>query len=179
MRHHHAGELELLFQAQHEVAQVVAHDGVHHGGGFVVEDALGLRGQGAGDGHGAFVPGGEVGRVGVGGVGDVYHLKQAVDHVFLVLKIVILAEFQGEKHVLGDGEGIEQRAGLEDHGDFVADAAPLGFGKIGDVLVGHDDAPAIRLEESHDVTQGDALAHAAAPDDGYGLPGVHGEVAID
>src|ERR1019366_6201001 len=158
VRHHYAGELQLLLQAQHEVAQVVAHDGVHHGGGLVVEHALGLCGQGAGYGDGAFVPGGEVGRIGVGRIGDVHHLEQAVDHVFLVLKVVILAEFQGKKHVFGDGEGIKKRAGLENHGDFVAHAAPLSFGKIGDVLVGHDDAPAIRLEESHDVTQGDALA---------------------
>jgi hypothetical protein len=59
VRHHHRGQLELPLQAQHQVAQVVGHDGVHHGGGLVVENALRLRGQRPRDGHGPLVAGGK------------------------------------------------------------------------------------------------------------------------
>jgi len=45
VRHHDRGQPELLLQTQHQVAEVVGHDGVHHRCGFVVEHALGLRRQ--------------------------------------------------------------------------------------------------------------------------------------
>ena len=66
--------------------------------------------------------------------------QQAVDHVFLILGVVVLAQFQREQHVLGDGQRVEQRARLEHHRDLLADAAQFGLGEIGDVLVGDDDA---------------------------------------
>jgi hypothetical protein len=62
---------------------------------------------------------------------------------------------------------------------FLADAAHLGFAVIGDVLVGHDHAAAIGLQEAHDVGKGDRFADAAAADDGHGLAGVDVEIGID
>src|SRR5271154_1704067 len=38
----YAGQAKLAFQAQHQVGQVIRHHRVDHGGGFVVENALGL-----------------------------------------------------------------------------------------------------------------------------------------
>ena len=93
--------------------------------------------------------------------------------------VVVLAQFQREQDVLGDGEGIEERAGLEHHGDFLADAAQFGFGEIGDVLVGHDDAALVGLEEAHDMAEGHGLADAAAADDGHGFAGIDVKIAID
>jgi len=78
---------------------VVGHDGVHHGGGLVVQHALRLGGQRAGDGHGSLVAGGKVRRVGVAGTGDIHHRQQAVDYVLFVLGVVILAQLQGEQDV--------------------------------------------------------------------------------
>ena len=64
----------MPLEAQHEVAQMVGHNGVDHGGGLVVQDALRLGGQRARDGDRAFVAGRKVGRVGVFGLGNVHHL---------------------------------------------------------------------------------------------------------
>ena len=63
VRHHHAGQAQLGFQPQHQVGDVIAHDGIDHGGRFVVENAFGLGGQGAGDRHGSLVAGGEIGGI--------------------------------------------------------------------------------------------------------------------
>src|SRR5579872_194075 len=67
VRDHHSSQLKLILQAQHEITQMVGHDGIDHGGGLVVENAFGLRRQRAGNGHGAFVAGRQLAwrRVGV------------------------------------------------------------------------------------------------------------------
>ena len=110
---------------------------------------------------------------------QVHHGEQAVDDVFLVLLVVIVAQFEREQNIFADRERIEQRAGLEHHGHFLADAAQFGFVGVGDVGVGDDDAAVVGLEESHDVAQAHGLADAAAADDGQGLAGIHVKVGID
>ena len=70
--------------------------------------------------------------------------SRPVHHVFLILGIVVLAQFQREEDIFGHRQGIEQGAGLEDHGHFLADPAQLAFGKVGDIFVGHNHAAARR-----------------------------------
>lgn len=172
-------EPELAFEAEHEGGHAVAHDGIDHGGGLVVEDALGLGGEGTGDGDGAAVAGGEVGGEVVFVVGEVDHIEEPADDLPAVGLVVIFAELEGEEDVLADGEGIEEGAALEDHGDFAADEAEVGFGEVCDVLVSDDDAAGIGFEETHDVVEADALANTGAADDGEGLAGVRVKRAID
>ena len=93
--------------------------------------------------------------------------------------VVILAKFQRKKDILADSHGIEQSAGLKDHGHLFANAAHLGFAVIGDIFVGHDHAAVIGLEEPHDVREGHRLADTAAADDGHGFAGVYLEIGID
>ena len=55
--------------------------------------------------------------------------EQAVHHVFFVLFVVVAAQLERKQDVLAHRQRIEQRAGLEHHGDFLADLAQLGFVK--------------------------------------------------
>ena len=55
----------------------------------------------------------------------------------------------------------------------------LGFRQVGDVLIGHDHAALVGLEEPHHVRQRHGLPHAAAADDGHRFAGVHVEADID
>ena len=155
------------------------HERVDHGGRLIIENALRLRGQGPCDGHGALVARRQVGRIDVLVFENVHHLKQAVDHVFLVLLVVIFPQLEREQYILGDSERVEQGAGLEHHGHLAADAAQLGLRVVGDVLVGDDNPALIGLEKPHDVGQGHRFSHAAASDDGHSFFRVDVEIAVD
>ena len=113
------------------------------------------------------------------GIQNIHHPQQAVHHVLLVALVVILAQLQREQHVLGDGERVEQRAGLEHHSHFLANAPQFRLGEIRDIFMRHDHPPAVRFQKTHDVRQRYRLAHAAAADDRHRLPGVHVKVGID
>ena len=179
VRHHDRSQLELSLQAQHEVRHVVRHDGVHHGRRLVVQNALRLSRQRPRNGHRALVARRDVVGIGVGVLGQVHHLEQPVNNLVLVGRAVILPKLQREQDVLGDRERIEKRPGLEHHGHFPPDAPQFRLRKIRDVLVRHDHAAAVRLDEAHDVAERHRLAHAAAADDGHRLPRINIEVHID
>src|SRR5207245_8714920 len=87
--------------------------------------------------------------------------------------------YGGEEDVFGDGERVEERAGLEHHGDPLAGTAPFGFGGVGHIGIGYADQAAIGLDETHDVAQTDRLADAAAADDGERFAGIHMEIDVD
>ncbi len=62
---------------------------------------------------------------------------------------------------------------------FLRISRSCGLVEIGDVLVGHEDAALVGLEESHDVAQAHRLADAAAADDGQRFAHVDVKVDID
>ena len=95
------------------------------------------------------------------------------------MQVVALA--QRESHVFGYGERIEERAALENHGDFLADALHFFFGVVGDVFVGDDDASRVGVEEAENGLQGDGFANAAASEDadGFGVFDVEADVVED
>ena len=45
--------------------------------------------------------------------------------------------------------------------------------------MGHNHAPLVRLQKTHNVAETDGLANARATDDGYGLAGIDMKIAID
>src|SRR5207237_1475841 len=82
---------------------------------------------------------------------------------------------QWEGHVLEDGHGVEKRAALEQHPEFLAHAIELFLGEIGDVLFLDDDAAGVgRLQAEH-VPQRDGLARAGAAEDHQHLAAENGE----
>ena len=92
---------------------------------------------------------------------------------------VIISQLEGKQDVFADGERIEERPGLKDHGYFLANRAELGLGEIGNVLIGNDYAARIRLQKAHDVPQAHGLTDTASSDDGQRLAGIHMKIDID
>src|ERR1700682_1763738 len=80
---------------------------------------------------------------------------------------------QGESDVLSYREGVEERAVLKNHGNFLADPFHLFFRIVRDVFSGDDYAARVRLKKSHDVMQRYRLAHTAAAEDADGLTRQH------
>ena len=70
------------------------------------------------------------------------------DHVFLVLRVVVFAQFEREQDIFGHRQRIEQGAGLENHGHLARMRLHLGLGEVGDVFVRHDDPALVGLAES-------------------------------
>ena len=89
-----------------------------------------------------------------------------------------MALAQRKSHIFTHGERIKKCAVLENHGDFLAYVFKLRLVVIRDVLKGHDHTAFIRLEEAHDVMQGDRFAHAAAPENAERFTGIHLEAHI-
>ena len=58
--------------------------------------------------------------------------------------------FERKGDIFEDGERIEERARLEDHGDAAAKLFKLGFGEVGDVLAVDEDAAGVGLEEAEE-----------------------------
>ena len=71
--------MQLQLEPGDEVAEQIPHQRVHHGGGFVVEHALGLGGQRSRDGNGTFHAGRKVGRQQVAHLPHSDHFEQAID----------------------------------------------------------------------------------------------------
>ena len=72
--------------------------------------------------------------------GNVHHLQQAVHHVFLVVLVVILAQFQRKQHVLATVSESNSAPDWNTMVTFLRMRRISGFGEIGDVFVGHDHA---------------------------------------
>ncbi len=153
MRYHDAGELELVLQFLDEVAQKLRHEGIDHGGGFVIKNAFRLGRKRAGNGHATLHPGRKVGGKKVAHGLHAYHVQQAVDNLVNLLFVQVMALTQRKGHVFTNAERIEQRAVLKYHGYFFADPLQLRFGGFGDVLKRNYHASGVGLKKSHDVME--------------------------
>src|SRR5215469_11364688 len=172
------GEAELDLQTLNEVAQQLRHEGIDHGGGFVVENALRTRSQSAGDRHRTLHSRRKIRGQQVAHLLYADHMKQAVNDLINLVLGELGGFAKGKGNVFTDGEGVKQRPILKNHGDFLADQFQLLFAVVGDVFAGDDDAAGIGLEKSHDVMQRDRLAHPAAAEDTDGLGGHYVEADV-
>ena len=93
--HYNRGEISAAPSAAASASpRLVAHDRIHHRGGFIVEDALGLCCQRPRDRDGALVAGGKVGRVWRRRTPEVDHFQQPSHHFFPILGVVIVAQLR-------------------------------------------------------------------------------------
>src|SRR6267143_5057385 len=154
--------MQLQLEPGYEVAEQIPHQRIHHGGGFVVEHALGLGGQRSRDGNRTFHAGRKVGRQQVAHLLDSDHFEEAIDHLedLLFGKLSFFA--QGERNVFTDRQGIEEGSVLEHHGDFLADFFELYLVVVCNVLTGDNDPARIRLKKAHDVVERNRFSDAAA-----------------
>ena len=158
-----------VFEAEDEVAHVASHDGIDHGGGFIVQDGVGILGKGARDGDGALHTGGEFARQ---TIEDLFHFQHF--GVFLDVDVDVFGgeaglAVHGKGDVFCDREGIEEGARLKDHGDFAADSFKLFFVEIGDIFAIDEDLAGVGCKKAHDVFQGNGFAYAATAHDYAGF----------
>ena len=164
-----AGDAELELEALNKVADAASHDGIDHGGGLVVKDGLGLGGQRAGDGDAAPLAGGEAGGQQMNGFARADQVEQAGNELLnlVLLQTALFAQREGD--VFADGEGVEERAVLEDHGDVLADFLEASLIERGNVLAVDANAARVCLEEAEENAQGNGLPYPAAAEDAEGL----------
>src|SRR6185437_11431465 len=117
-----AGQLDLALDAKNELGNRMRHDRVHHGGGLVVEDGLGMGGQRARNRHRALHAGRKAGREEIALGLQLQQAEQLVhgdlDLFFGAGLALEAALAQREGDVLAHGERIEKRARLEHQRDL-------------------------------------------------------------
>ena len=118
--HHDAGQAQLTPELLNEVAEQAGDQRIDHSGGLVVQNRFRLRGQGTRNRHRSLGAGGEVRGQQVDHLRDAHHLQQPADDLLDLILGEAAAFAQREGDVLADGERIEERAVLENHGDFAA-----------------------------------------------------------
>ncbi len=146
--------------------------GVEFAGGFVVKDELRLDDEGAGDGDALFHAAGKFGGVPVSDVleaeefelfgGDAGNLGGRLE--------AVLGQVKAD--VFQNGQGVEERAALEDERHAVLVHHSFGVNRF----AVDQDVALVGLFEADDLLEEDALAGAAGPHDDEGLAGLDFEV---
>ena len=121
--HHRDAQLpvDVLDQGQDRVGGV----GVQRAGGLIAEQDLGFSCQCAGNGNALLLAAGELGRVGVGLIGQAHHFQQLLGALFGIL-FLHTCQLHGEADVLQAAALHQQVELLEDHRDLPAALAQLG-----------------------------------------------------
>ena len=156
------------------------HAGVEGACGFVEEDALGLHGEGAGDGDALLLAAGEGAGHGVEFVEEADAVEEGAGAGFGLLG----GEFQdldgGEGDVFEDAEVGEEVEALEDHAEIAADLAEGGGAGVGRGLgvkaeaVDGDEAGLEGIEAVQAAEEGGFAAAGGADNDGD-LAAIDGE----
>jgi hypothetical protein len=178
VRHHDAGDTQLVVQPLHEAVDDIRVDRVQARGGLVVEEILGTAGDGPRDPHPLPHPAGELSRVLLDRVQRQVHQPDAFgDALPTVLQIVVLVLVgDAEPHVLEHIHRVEQGAVLKHVADLGAHLGEVLPPERRDVLPIHDHRSAVRLDQADDVLQQDALPGARRSEEGNGLALAHFEV---
>src|SRR5262252_5640675 len=102
MRNNYAGKSKLFLETEHEISEIIRHDGIDHGRRLVVENAFRLRRQGTRYGYGPLIPRREVRWIQILYMLEIYEPQKAIHHIFLVLLVVVLTQLQGKRNILAD-----------------------------------------------------------------------------
>src|SRR6185503_8313859 len=105
-------------------------------------------------------------------VHELQRLVDALGHLLLGEGALLS---QSHRHVLTDGQRVEERGELKDIADARAQGVQILAGQRWDVQPVHDDVAGIRLEQSDYVLDRNRLSGAGIADDDHGLAVVHVE----
>ena len=134
-------------------------DGIEASGGRIVEDHGRTIYQGAGDGNAAAHSAGKLGGIFFEGLLELDEAECFADAlVDFGFVHGFLAEAEG--NVVRDGEGIEERAFLEDEADLAAEIQQLGFGHFAYVVAHDEDLAGIGMNEASGEAHDQGLAGA-------------------
>src|SRR4051812_48051996 len=175
------GRVDLRVQVDDQLVEVGHAHRVEAGVRLVEQDDLGVEHQRPGDaGALAHAAGDLAGQLPLGtGQADHVHLLED-DAADLGLALLgVLAQREGD--VVVEVHRAEQRAVLEQHAEEPAHVVELALTAGDDVGVGHDDRPALGLEQPHQRLQEDRLAGAGRAEHHRDLTGRQrqGDIAPD
>src|SRR5678816_837808 len=152
---------QLALHFSDEAVDRLGRQGIHHRGGLIVKDRLGLHGKCPSDRDRALDARAELRRHEVLEVLDLDKTQFLLHPAFnLLIGEVRISEWEG--HVLPYSHRVEQCPGLEYELNLLPYGSKVALAEIGDVLSVHDDPAGIRLQQSNDV--GDlSLIHISEP----------------
>ena len=168
VRDHHGSHPKALARPDDQPVDHGRGHGVEAGGGLVIQDITRPQGDRAGNADALPHPPGELGGILVARPSEVHDSQRFRDPLVELLPSQ-LSGAQPDGDVVGDRHRVEQRRELE----YVANVAAQRV--QGRSLEGrhraavHNDLAGVRLQQTHDVLQGDALPGAGVPDDHHGL----------
>ncbi|SCE18127.1 hypothetical protein GA0115245_12477 [Streptomyces sp. di188] len=148
--------------------------GVQGAGGLVGEQHLGVAGEGAGDADALLLTAGELGRVGLGLVGQADEVEQ-LQRLAGTFLPALAEDFQRQFDVVLDGARGQQVEVLEHHADAAARPAELpagagaAAGERGEVLAGHGHGARGGTLQQVDAADEGGLAGAGLADDAVDL----------
>src|SRR2546425_1395564 len=178
VRHHHAGDADLLLQSLDQPVDHVGVYGVEPRRRLVVQEVLGLASDGAGDADPLAHPPRQLRRELLRHLGGEVDEAQALPHPIGAIPVVVVARLVGdaEADVLVHAHGVEQRPGLEHVSDVGAQLRQLLALEQRHVQPVHDHVARVGLDEADDVLEQHALAHAGGAEQRHRLAVVHPEV---
>jgi hypothetical protein len=171
------GDFIIFFEAADEVVDGIGDDGVEAGGGFIVEDALGVSDDGAGESDAFAHAAGEFDGHFLEVFFEFNDAEGFADAIFESFVIADTGFAEGEGDVLGDVHGVEEGAVLEEDAEFAADGAEFAFLEVRDFGAIDDDGALIGLEEADEVFEEDAFTAAAGADEDGAL--ATGDIEVD
>src|SRR5262249_8131279 len=172
----HLGAPAHRADASDQRADLLGEDGVQVGGGLVVEDQLGIDGEGAGDRGALAHPARDLRRQLALDVAELHLLEHAADGGGDVRRDPLMVLAEPQRDVLPDRERPEQGGALEHHRDAEG-LLPRGQRQVAlEREVADDDASGVGPLEADDLAEQDRFALAALADDRQQLARSHREV---
>ena len=181
MGNHNGCHSELSLQPADEQINAVGHDGVKSCRGLVVEHAARLTDEGAGQSDPFAHPAAEIDRHLGLLPGEVDHLQGLCNLGGHDRLVRFAALPQGKGHVVGNSQGVKERAILEEHAHRPPDLGQLAFGQAGNDFLADRYGPRDRLHQPDKMTQEDTFAPAASAEEnqGFSLVNFETEAAQD
>ena len=173
----HGGDAHAPVDVLDQPEDAAGGGGVQGGGGLVAQQHLGIGGQGAGDGDALLLAAGELGRVGVGLVGQA-HDVQILQGALPRLPLGHPGDLHGEADVAQAGALHEQVELLEDHADGAALLPQLGGGQLHEILSVDDHLARCRALQQVDAAHQGGLARAAHAHDAEDVPVPDGQIDV-
>src|SRR2546426_1895615 len=164
---HDRSEPRLALELEDQVAHGLRHQRVHHGRWLVVKNRFGTGGKRARNRHGALHAGAQGGGHQVALFPEVHAAQKLCDASFYRRFVERLpsdgALAQRKGDVLRDRQRIEQRARLKNHRNLSADLLQFHLPHFGHLSARHKNPAFVRLQETQDMLERDALPHPAPP----------------
>jgi hypothetical protein len=160
VRYDDGRDTELLAHPDHQLVDDRARDRVETRGRFIVEDVLRAKSDRAGDTDALPHAAGQLRRVAVDDSRKIDEIQRLHDALMDLVLGELLLFPQSHRHVVADGERVEEGGELEDVADPRAQRIEISAAQARHLEVIHEHLAGVRLEEANDVFDRHRLARA-------------------